>query len=233
MAKRLQGLITGIIIGMLMAGSVAYAATKTIEVSYNNIKIVVDGTEIIPKGVDGTTIEPFISNGTTYLPVRAIANALGKAVYWDGPNYTVYLGTMDGTLEYPTLKLGDATNIGGSLLNATKRIDNYGNSYDTVHLIPSGNSGAFQTLLNMKYSKFKGIFFVPEGTATSVTAYYTIEVDGKVVYTSPNMSKTSQPEQFDINVSGGNEFKITLTIIGGSNLLNYQNFVIGDAGFYQ
>ena len=37
-------------------------------------------------------MEPFASNGTTYLPVRAVAGALGENVHWDGAINTVYIG---------------------------------------------------------------------------------------------------------------------------------------------
>ena len=36
--------------------------------------------------------EPFIYNGTTYLPIRAVGEAVGKQVSWDGRTNTVYLG---------------------------------------------------------------------------------------------------------------------------------------------
>ena len=74
-------------------------------------RIVVDRNELHPVDSDGNAVEPMIYNGTTYLPVRAIASAVGKAAYWDGPTYTVYLGDMNGTLEYPTEMLVNMTSI--------------------------------------------------------------------------------------------------------------------------
>ncbi|MBQ9976669.1 MAG: hypothetical protein IJP16_09160 [Clostridia bacterium] len=47
---------------------------------YNDIKICIDGNYITPKDAGGNVVEPFIINGTTYLPVRAVASALGKEV---------------------------------------------------------------------------------------------------------------------------------------------------------
>ena len=41
-------------------------------------------------------MEPFIYNGTTFLPVRAISEALGKEVEWDGPTSSVYIGEYTG-----------------------------------------------------------------------------------------------------------------------------------------
>ena len=107
MRKRLQGMIAGILIGVMLTSGVVFAANTTTlyNVLTSGIKIIVDGKKLNPTDVQGNTVEPMIYNGTTYLPVRAVANALGKAVYWDGPNYTVYLGDMNGILEYPTIDL--------------------------------------------------------------------------------------------------------------------------------
>ncbi len=88
--------VTVLVVCCALTGSVALAAPvyETIKVTYNNIKIVVDGVEISPKDANGKAVEPFIYNGTTYLPVRAIGDAIGKEVGWDGSTSTVYLGAM-------------------------------------------------------------------------------------------------------------------------------------------
>ena len=89
--KRLSALL----LCLTLCGGTAPAANtvyRTTTVQYDNIKLVIDGVEITPKDADGLTVEPFIYNGTTYLPVRAVGNAIGKQVTWDGENKTVYLG---------------------------------------------------------------------------------------------------------------------------------------------
>ena len=88
-------LVCGLIIGILIASPVntlAKSLSQTVDIVYRNIKITLDGKEITPKDVDGNIVEPFVINGTTYLPVRAIANALGLPVGWDEPTSTVKLG---------------------------------------------------------------------------------------------------------------------------------------------
>jgi len=93
MKKRLQGLVCGIVIGAMLASGVGFAKQikETAELVYNNIKITLNGEEVEPKDVNGNTVEPFIIDGTTYLPVRAIAGALGIDVDWDGETNTVIL----------------------------------------------------------------------------------------------------------------------------------------------
>ncbi len=88
--QRVKDMVCGALIASLVlcSGTVAFAkvANMTIPVSYNNIKVVVDGKEL------STSKEPFTYEGTTYLPIRAVAEAVGKDVTWDGATKTVYLG---------------------------------------------------------------------------------------------------------------------------------------------
>lgn len=57
------------------------------------VKIVLDGVVLEPKDANGNAVYPFIENGTTYLPVRAVGEAFGKNVSWDGETRTVSLTT--------------------------------------------------------------------------------------------------------------------------------------------
>ena len=102
MKNTLKGYLIGVLSTVLLIASVTYAAsnTKTIEALYNNIKIYVDGVKIDPKDANGNTVEPFIYNGTTYLPVRAVGEAIGKTVTWDGTTQSVYLGEKPGDVQY-------------------------------------------------------------------------------------------------------------------------------------
>lgn len=90
-------LCAGLVGGSALAAGKMY---KNITVQYDNIKLVIDGVTITPKDANGSTVEPFIYNGTTYLPVRAVGNALGKQVSWDGNTKTVYLGDNLGLKTY-------------------------------------------------------------------------------------------------------------------------------------
>lgn len=99
MNKKLQGVLAGVIIGGMLTSGIAFAKqiTETAELFYNNIKVYIDGGEIVPKDANGNIVEPFIHNGTTYLPVRAISNALGQDVEWEGETQSVYIGKKDQT----------------------------------------------------------------------------------------------------------------------------------------
>lgn len=95
-----------VLCGALLGGTAALAAGvtyKTIQVLYNDINLVVDGVPVTPKDANGVEVEPFVYNGTIYLPVRAVGEAIGKQVTWDGKTQTVYIGEAPGAAEYLTV----------------------------------------------------------------------------------------------------------------------------------
>ena len=77
----------------LAAATVAYAAgtytTKNLTAYYWGIKLNINGSAVVPKDANGKVVDPFIVDGTTYLPVRAVSQALGKAVSWNDDTKTV------------------------------------------------------------------------------------------------------------------------------------------------
>lgn len=61
------------------------------------IRILLDGKTVQPKDAAGNPVDPVIYKGTTYLPVRAIASALGLTVDWEGSTKTVILTSGNNT----------------------------------------------------------------------------------------------------------------------------------------
>lgn len=234
------GMLTMAMLCALVIPALAAGSTQTLKnVMVGGIRIVIDGQELHPTDAGGNPVSPMIYNGTTYLPVRAVASALGKAVYWDGPTYTVYLGNMDGQLEYPTVMLKDMTSIAETPRSTDRLTDNYGNRYNSAIInISKYNSVTevpYEYLLNMKYSRFKGTLYVPEGETMDNHCYLTIEADGRTIYTSPDMNKSSAPVTIDVNVSGYND----IVIQWNGAISNYYgdankfSCCLADAGFYQ
>ena len=69
----------------------AAAYTAQAVLKYPGIRIILDGRVLVPRDVNGTAVDPFVIDGTTYLPIRAVASALGLAVDWDDATLTVLL----------------------------------------------------------------------------------------------------------------------------------------------
>lgn len=91
--ERLKGFITGILIASLVFMTIKAAPVKkSLSVFYNNIQVVVDGVKINPTDAKENKAEPFAYDGTIYLPLRTVAESLGKEVTWDQKTYTAYIG---------------------------------------------------------------------------------------------------------------------------------------------
>jgi hypothetical protein len=102
---KIKGFLTGFVAAALIFGAVvtAFASVGTypLTASFASIRIFVDGKQIDPRDANGNSVEPFIVNGTTYLPVRAIAEALGMEVSWDDAAKSVHVGALPAPPKPP------------------------------------------------------------------------------------------------------------------------------------
>ena len=87
MKNTLKGHIFGFLTAVIVTCGVTYAA--------QTVSVVINGTPIIPTDVNGNRVDPLLIDGTTYLPVRAVASALGLDVGWDEETYTVSLSQSE------------------------------------------------------------------------------------------------------------------------------------------
>lgn len=133
MKKEQRGFLVGFIVAALMFSMVIPAVASTVQqinATYKNIKITLDGVELVPKDVNGNVVEPFVSGGTTYLPIRAVANALGLNVEWDGNTNTVKLTNPDVNVSASSgTVLMDQNGIKITFMGFEKA-DNYRKGYD-------------------------------------------------------------------------------------------------------
>lgn len=94
--QRLKDVLLGAITATLIVGVaptvLATVGDFDIPVSYSDIKVYVDGEELV------TDKEAFTYKGTTFLPVRAVAEAAGKDVVWDGDTKSIYLNSSEEAL---------------------------------------------------------------------------------------------------------------------------------------
>ena len=92
--RRLKDFTAGAILTAVVVGGVTVGYAK---VAQTSIPVTVDGKQLV------TEKEPFIYDGTTYLPVRAVGEAVGKTVGWDGKTNTVTLSSTgnSGAITLP------------------------------------------------------------------------------------------------------------------------------------
>lgn len=93
MKKLTQWISAGAAFCLLVTPALAASGDVQATLNYRDIHISVNGTEVTPTDVNGKNTEPFVLDGTTYLPLRAVAEALGCDVQWDSAANTVVIST--------------------------------------------------------------------------------------------------------------------------------------------
>ena len=82
--------------GVLVVGAAAATTVRNITAQLRpDITVEINGKEQTMRDVNGGIVYPVTYNGTTYLPIRAIGEALGRSVDWDGRTQTVSLSDWD------------------------------------------------------------------------------------------------------------------------------------------
>ena len=84
---------------ILMALAIAIGAMGSAVAVYSiqanadpGISVNVGGKNIELENVNGANVDPIYIDGSVYLPVRAISEAMGYDVSWDGDTKTVMIG---------------------------------------------------------------------------------------------------------------------------------------------
>lgn len=213
----LKSFVLGVLTAALVMGVAvpAMAATvKTAELYYNDIKIRLNGETLVPRDGNGNPVEPFIIDGTTYLPIRAVASALGLNVAWDGATQTVILGN-DPQSNQPAAWLGDLDTFEGRAeekIVTNQQYDDYstannGDTFDRYWYFTQSDGVSY--LLKGQYARLTGTLY---RSAYSKTADYGRRIlvysDDNLIYTSPEVGKGVEPVDFDIDVS--NCYKLTI-----------------------
>lgn len=205
-------LCTGMVTGTALAANTVY---KNIRVQYCGIKLMVNGTPVTPKDANGSTVEPFIYNGTTYLPVRAVGNALGQDVSWNGNTKTVYIGMNESDVSAKKLQPYQTSGYLRSIEKNGKSIQMMGKTY--TQGLYYGNGTALYNLDGLYKSLEMDIGHEDEKSAyDAVLNFY---VDGELVDTY-TLTGDMQTEHIKVNLNHGLQLKIEQKSGGDYGLCN-------------
>ena len=173
---------------------------STIQVVYDDIKILVDGKQIDPRDVKGNKVEPFIYNGTTYLPVRAVADAFGKEVGWNPETMTVTLGSQSfdylKDLSYVDDELSEDADSGS--FNLIK-----GNGIYIAVSKSYGTQNATHTIAYKLDGKYQQFVAKLSGQSDYIPAYVNIYGNGReLLYSVPAMWSGSSSLDVEVDITG-------------------------------
>ena len=129
MKKQFEGLLAGLMVMFILMGALpvtAQSIMKTIQVAINEVNVSVNGITAGVTGenyiLDNGTQVPnsILYNGTTYLPIRKVAEMLGKEVTWNGITRTVGIANSSSIESTESAETKD-TNIKSSVISIEDR----------------------------------------------------------------------------------------------------------------
>lgn len=215
-----KSLVLGCVLGSVLTSAMpamGFDGVKTIQAVYKNIRICVDGVEMTPRDSAGKECEPFIYNGTTYLPVRAVGEAVGKEVTYDGSTNTVYLG-KSGVKQYLGQQVKAYQYDGAYEGSYSMGGKTYVNSLQMYY----SNSNSFYNL-NGLYQSISGMYGMEDGTSEDYESIISFYGDGKLLQTL-TVKGGELPKNFAVNVSGVAQLKIERNSGGGCPILGSVEF---------
>lgn len=203
---------------------------------YPGVNIYINDKKLEPKDANGNPVEVFAYNGTTYLPVRAVSEALGQPVQWDGGTSSVYIGKHNE--EKPAVWLSDLDYFdknGRWTIGETTK-DNLGNehghSFEGTTAISDGSiiHQSITYKLNAQYSRLTGwLYQLYDRRAHHVSdTVLSVYGDGELIWKG-TVNSGIDPIAFDINVKGVLELEIHMDADGNS-AIGYG--ALGDVGLW-
>ncbi len=222
--------------GALLGGTAALAAGvtyKTIQVLYNDISLVVDGVPVTPKDANGVEVEPFVYNGTTYLPVRAVGEAIGKQVTWDGNTQTVYIGEAPGQTSYllevcPPYQTQDYNNYYRCityLASETKSFTMAGQAYTNGLTMAGCDSSLTYALFNLNGNYKQLTMTLAPADGSTRGAGVAFIVDGKQV-AAYTVEAGDYPKEITVPLNYGLQLKIVTIDGAGWGTIGLGNIII-------
>lgn len=234
----LMGMVTMLLLISLSVSAFA-AYNQSLTVTYDNIKLNINGMQITPKDVTGRVVEPFTYQGTTYLPVRAVGEAVGYTVSWDQNTKTVFMtmaggsagGNQGGNTQLPTVNLVDSITPFAMEWDGDY-VDSYpstgsdsvvmgGTSYKNAVVLEETARKANYISYNLagKYTSLGGVIGIVDGTGKDRDMVANIYGDGTLLKTIP-IPSGSLPATFSANVTGVSSLK--LEVVAGDSWYQMQ-----------
>lgn len=110
MKKRFLSFAAGALTALLISSTAvtALAASGAIRIEVSPISVLVDGEVFQPKDAKGNDVMVFTCNGTTYAPLRALAEAYGLEVGYDGERHIATVSKQPTQTQAPIADTGYA-----------------------------------------------------------------------------------------------------------------------------
>ena len=228
MKQRLQGMVMGVLLAVLLLGTMTVFAanTRTIEVSFGGYRTYLFEQEIVVRDDDGKIIEPFSHNGHVFIPVDTVLHAMRENATWDEKRGVLRFGQVTAERvkiplqeTAPFFDSGLITSLGSTIRQISGRpilwtrnsVRMGGNTFRDVLVYTSQGSNAQHssfTLHNLsgRYMLLTGYIGRVDETASrdAVARFFG---DGTLIQ-SININRGALPVTFSIPVENVNLLRI-------------------------
>ncbi|MCL2838846.1 MAG: stalk domain-containing protein [Oscillospiraceae bacterium] len=206
--EKTKSFIAGFLVcAVLLTGIFAFAAPGIMREVFYGINVVVNG-RVVDFDADS---RPFITEGRTFLPVRAISEALGYPVNWDGDTQTVFIGITPG--ETNLMRDIPRTNVRNMVTGANTRAILNGHEYFDAIRFSSGVGpvDAEQThALNGQFIELTGLLGIIDGESITDNVTFIFIADGNRRLAEFEVVPASLPSSISVDVTGVQELTIEI-----------------------
>ncbi|MRN55750.1 NPCBM/NEW2 domain-containing protein [Paenibacillus monticola] len=213
MKDKAKGLVFGIVIGTMITGTSAFAATSS------KLNVVLENVKFMFDGVHKQTSQAIIYNGQLYAPAKNIAQGVGESFTYDGSTKTAWIGQKQGIFKYldevsyaridgkqkDSLYFKNWTNPDGLKFHIADQqyLHGIGAVLDSNYYTSDENIISVDYNLNSKYKKLTGFIGVDDYTKNSDnTGTFIILGDGQELFRKEEIRGGDVPVKVDVDVNG-------------------------------
>ncbi|OKP91512.1 hypothetical protein A3842_02905 [Paenibacillus sp. P3E] len=228
MKDKLKGLMVGLTIGSLVAGSTVFAGTNV------KLNAVLENVKYMFNGVEKQSSQSIIYNGQLYVSASSFAKNSGQDFTYDGKNKTAWVGKKEGTYKYLSdlsyartdkkdtkFHFNKWDNAGSSIPSNNGNFiiaDNkylHGIGLENLFYMSNNGTGSIEYNLNGKYKKLTGFIGIDDYSKDSAnTGQIKIIADGQEIYSSPEMLGGDLPREIKLDISGVLKLRIEFSTEG-------------------
>ena len=238
MKQRMQGMVMGMLVMALLFGTVTVfaATTRSIEVTFGNVRTTLFGQEFVVRDGQGLVIEPFVYNGRAYFPLETILHAMAENAQWNEATSTLNFGAAGQpavarertslNIAAPFFQSGGGRHaaVGAIPTANTPQIRMGGITHTDAILYRNSSSGwgvegprtpYTSHNLSSQWSLLTGYIGHVDGSR-STNATFTFFGDGEILFS--HIQRAGElPTQISIPVSGVNLLRVEVNIAAGAS----------------
>lgn len=228
MKDKLKGLMVGITIGSIVAGSTVFAGTNV------KINAVLENVKYMFNGVEKQSSQSIIYNGQLYVSASSFAKNSGQDFTYDGKSKTAWVGKKEGTFKYLSdisyartdknaavfhfnkwVEVGDPTKAYSGEFRIADNKYLHGIGMENQFFMSNNGLGSIEYNLNGKYKKLTGYVGIDDHSKNSANpGTVKFIADGKDIYYSSEMLGGDLPKEIKLDMSGVLKLRIEFTTIG-------------------